>query len=142
MVLINDILERIEKHINSKSDAAIARALGIKNKNSSAYVGNWRKRGTIPWEELCNFAIKEHLSFDWLLNGEERKSNYAHNWSEEAKQSCKIVREIIDTGDAEDKESILIAIRQTYKLLQSKKGKPTGRPSDGTKKLAGKKRVM
>ena len=51
MMLINDILERIKDHIKAKSDAAVTRALKV----SPQRLRGWRKRGTIPWEELCTF---------------------------------------------------------------------------------------
>lgn len=80
MMLINEILERVAQNIDKKSDAAIGRALGVKNTNPSTTVKNWRERPTIPWEELCSFAIERKISINWLLTGESTAAATEH-WS-------------------------------------------------------------
>lgn len=69
MVLIKEILERIKQHTGAQKDSDIARILNVEPQN----VFNWKKRETIPWNELCAFAINEKLSFDWLLTGKEEE---------------------------------------------------------------------
>ncbi len=59
------IIDRIKEFKNLQSDTAVAKALGI----SQSTFAERKKRGTIPYSELINFADKEHLNLDWLLTG-------------------------------------------------------------------------
>ena len=94
MMLINDILERILKHIKSESDADIARALKVEPQN----VYNWRKRGTIPWPELCTFVIEEKISFDWIFMGKENKNeNCEVKCGDKIAQLCKKVKDVVES---------------------------------------------
>ncbi|MBL7105470.1 MAG: helix-turn-helix domain-containing protein [Bacteroidales bacterium] len=65
MKSIVDILNRIKKIENVKSEYAIARIL---NKNQGT-ITNWKKRNIIPFEVLYSYCNKKKISFDWLLSG-------------------------------------------------------------------------
>lgn len=97
MVSMAVVLDRIGVYLKTKSDAEIGRALG-KNENPSQYVNNWRRRGTIPWEELFNFSQREGVSFDWLLTG-EKENDFMCKWDEKSREACRKLKEIIDSDD-------------------------------------------
>lgn len=67
MVLMADVIDRIKQHLKTTSDADVARAFSVEPQN----IVNWRKRGTVPWVELHDFALKNKISLEWLLTGEE-----------------------------------------------------------------------
>lgn len=57
--------DRIRSLFGKKSDAVVARALGV---NSSA-IPTWRKRATFPGNHLVAFAKSRNISLDWLILG-------------------------------------------------------------------------
>ena len=59
------LLERVKKWINSDKDADVARALEV----SSSSIPTWRKRGTVPYGELVQWAYRNEVSLDWLFCG-------------------------------------------------------------------------
>jgi hypothetical protein len=65
MVDIVEIIERIKCHTGKKKDVEISKELGVTHPRLT----NWKKRGTIPWVELSEYAIKQDVSFDWLFRG-------------------------------------------------------------------------
>jgi len=65
---INAILDRVARLTGAKSDAALAEALNT----SRQVISGWRKRGTIPYDKLVEFAQEfEVVSLNYLLWGEE-----------------------------------------------------------------------
>lgn len=67
-VEINAVLERLARLTGAQSDAALAEALGT----SRQVLSGWRKRGTIPYEKLIEFAqSSEAVSLNYLLWGED-----------------------------------------------------------------------
>jgi transcriptional regulator with XRE-family HTH domain len=97
MLLIDEILTRLKKYLGTEVDAEIARALNV----SPQRLSNWPKRGTIPWVELCTFAVERNLSFDWLLTGHEKgyTSDFSADWSDDLKNLCLELKEILETAD-------------------------------------------
>ena len=97
MMLIYKILERLSSHLNTSVDADIARALKV----SPQRLNGWRKRGTIPWEELCVYAAENKISFDWLFAGREnsQESGMIDCWPDELKNLCLDLKEILETAD-------------------------------------------
>jgi hypothetical protein len=131
MMLISDILDRVSQQIGAKSNADIGRALGIQ-KNPSQYVKNWRERGTIPWEELCTFAIKQKISLDWLFTGGEKQHADSINVKKiDEIESYNYLREIFDSEDIETHRAIKQNLKQ-FALLAK-----TYTPYDNVKKAAG-----
>lgn len=64
---INAVLERVARLIDARNDAALAEALGT----SRQVLSGWRKRGTIPYEKLVEFAQGfKDVSLNYLLWGE------------------------------------------------------------------------
>lgn len=57
------IFGRIAERTGARQDADIAAALGV----SSQVFANWKARGTIPFEKLCQFASENRVSLDWLI---------------------------------------------------------------------------
>jgi hypothetical protein len=65
LVKINAVLERLAKLFKTEKDVALASCLGV----SRHVLSTWRKRGTVPYEILCEVAAREGFSLDWLLLG-------------------------------------------------------------------------
>lgn len=57
------IVEKLKKITNSKRDVEIATLLHA----DSAKFAQWKKRNTIPIQELVSFAIKENIDMNYLL---------------------------------------------------------------------------
>jgi transcriptional regulator with XRE-family HTH domain len=62
---IDDVLNRLKEAMNIDRDANLAEAIGV----SRQVLSTWRKRGTVPYEKLCEVAREKRLSLDWLLLG-------------------------------------------------------------------------
>ena len=60
-----DVLSRVGKLSGVDTDAEIARALGV----SPQTLSTWKRRGTIPYERVCDFAVNQDVSLDYLLLG-------------------------------------------------------------------------
>lgn len=88
---------------------------------------------------LREISKKTVISVDWLLSGKEK--DVTAGWSHDEKQACADVRKILNTGEPDDRLSILIEIRRTLKIIESKKEMSMSRKSPKTKKLSGKKMV-
>jgi len=67
--LVADIFDRLALYAESNTDVAIGKLLGI----SRQAIANARKRNVPPFEKICNFAIDNELSLDYLLQGKELK---------------------------------------------------------------------
>lgn len=68
-VVLNDVLERIARLEGAKNDAAIARAL----ETSPQTLATQKKRGTVPYEKLCEYAVRRGVDLDWLLLGHQQE---------------------------------------------------------------------
>ncbi|GEM_PF-2462934 len=69
----NIILHNLTEFLNAKSDADIARGLGV---TPQALYG-FKKKGKFPHELLVNFSFKHKLSLDWLFTGKGPKYSTA-----------------------------------------------------------------
>jgi len=108
MLNINDILDRIKKYLEIDTDAELARSLGV----TPQRLRNWRTpgRGTVPWEVLCEFAMKHGMSFDWLLTGVEKnisEGGSSGTLADVIKFIPPEVLEVFRSDDEELKELIL-----------------------------------
>ncbi|MFK5892862.1 MAG: helix-turn-helix domain-containing protein [Pseudomonadota bacterium] len=68
---IESILDRIKKTSSSKSHTELAATL----KSSPQVVSTWKKRGTIPYEKIIEFAEAKDLSLDYLFYGNDISVN-------------------------------------------------------------------
>ena len=75
---LEPILERAKRHLNIKSDADLARHLGINRQELYQY----KKKETIPYKYLINFCWIESLSTDWLILGREIPSDSESEYNE------------------------------------------------------------
>lgn len=70
---INDVLDRVAALVGADSDARLATELGT----TSQVIHGWRKRGTIPYEKLVEFAtrpdVRASVSLDYLLFGKDEE---------------------------------------------------------------------
>jgi transcriptional regulator with XRE-family HTH domain len=64
-ISLSVVLERIAKLLGVTTDTAIAKALGVAPQTLST----WKRRGTIPYERVCDFAENKDVSLDYLLLG-------------------------------------------------------------------------
>lgn len=62
-----DILSRIADLVGAKTDSALADALGVTRQTFAT----WKRRGKIPFEEICEFAQQRDISLDFLLLGKK-----------------------------------------------------------------------
>ena len=60
------IIDRIKNLKNLKTDSSVAECLNL---NQSAFAERKRK-GSIPYEELIAFCLKESVSIYWILTGD------------------------------------------------------------------------
>ncbi|WP_026608704.1 helix-turn-helix transcriptional regulator [Methylocaldum szegediense] len=62
---IDQILERLATALGTDKDVELADAIGV----SRQVLSTWRKRGTVPYEKLCEVASEKNISLNWLLLG-------------------------------------------------------------------------
>ncbi|WP_342595495.1 S24 family peptidase [Salinicola lusitanus] len=60
------ILERMKAALNLSSDKEVAEYFGV----SPTSVHNWRRRGSVPYDECVSLAIAKKISLEWLILGE------------------------------------------------------------------------
>ena len=75
---LEPILHRAKLHLNVKSDADLARHLGISRQELHQY----KKKSSIPYKYLINFCRIESLSTDWLILGREKLSDSESEYKE------------------------------------------------------------
>lgn len=74
------ILERAKTALNIKSDAELARELGV----STATTTGYRKRQSLPMEQCVKISEKTGVSLDWLILGKgEMQPENAHKDEDE-----------------------------------------------------------
>lgn len=98
------IMSRLKVVLNLKSDAELARELGIKTPNFA----DKKKKKSIPYENIRILCKKNKLSLDFILNNEKNSINL-NNYKELLNNSIKNLNE---------KES-----KYYYHLVESEKAK-------------------
>jgi len=68
---IGQILDIISSQTGKLKNTEIAIELGV----SPQVLGTWKKRGTIPYEKICEFAEIKSISLDYLLLGTSTKND-------------------------------------------------------------------
>ena len=61
-----EIFERLKERMSAKSDADVARGLGV----SPQALSTFKKQGKFPSDLLIKYCLVHQLSIDWLLTGE------------------------------------------------------------------------
>lgn len=73
---VSEIIERIRIAVGAKNDTELHRFFDISN----AAASGWRKRGSVPYKEICEAAAIKKVSVNWILTGEgemkERDADY------------------------------------------------------------------
>lgn len=64
--LAEQIVSRMKSVIGAEMDKDVAAYFDIKQ----ASVHNWRKRGTVPYDQCVEMSVREGVSLDWLVLGE------------------------------------------------------------------------
>lgn len=88
------VIDKIKSLKNVTFDSEVAKVLGIEQSTFSER----RKRHSIPYKEIIDFAIKEKISLDWLLNGggdeiDKDKTRLKHEYLLEILQELMIIKE-------------------------------------------------
>lgn len=99
---------------------------GFANKTDINYksVRLWCKGSYLPQvEHLIKIKNKIGISIDWLLFGiyDVKQSSFMEGWHEDAVKACKELKDVLDYGDKEEKESVLLTIKQAKKIRELKK---------------------
>jgi len=58
-------MARVARIAGTASDSEVAAELGASPQSLYA----WKLRGTVPFERVCQFALRRNVSLDWLLLG-------------------------------------------------------------------------
>lgn len=83
MIKFIEIEERLKEYFNIKKDGEVAEKLGV---TSSRY-GNWKKRNTIPYEEIITLCEKENINMTEIITG--KKESICINYEEENNKMIK-----------------------------------------------------
>lgn len=67
IIELDGVLGRLAALTGAKTDAAISNELGV----TPQTLANWKRRGRVPFEELCDFAQQREVSLDHLLFGKK-----------------------------------------------------------------------
>ncbi len=67
IVVIDEVLERLCQLLDCKNDTELATALNV----GRTTVSSWRTRGSIPYSECVEVAIRESVLLDWIITGRE-----------------------------------------------------------------------
>jgi len=69
-LLAEQIINRMKSTLKVTMDKDIAAHFDIKQ----ASVHNWRKRGTLPFEQCVQLALEKGISLDWLIIGRNERA--------------------------------------------------------------------
>lgn len=100
------IVDNLTKYLEAKSDADIARGLGV----TPQAVSGFRKKGKFPPELLINFCFTHQLSLDWLFTGRGAKSLPG--------TGAGIVAESPGAYSADPGEESLLRLKRTIDLIK------------------------
>ena len=95
-IILSEVLSRIGKLSNVSTDAEIAHVLGV----SPQTLSTWKRRETIPYEKVCDFAVLNDVSLDHLLLG----SSSAKSMSKNGFIELELLNKIIDMIRSEESE--------------------------------------
>ncbi len=70
----DDIFERLYRLAGVKSDAALAKELGV----TPQAVANSKKRDSVPYEKICTWAEAKGHSLDYILLGKDEAPSAEH----------------------------------------------------------------
>jgi hypothetical protein len=65
---MEDIIDRIKSHVRVHTDSEVAERIGLRKQELFQY----KKKKTIPYKYLIEWARMESVSLDWLLMGREQ----------------------------------------------------------------------
>lgn len=80
-------------------------------------------------------------ALDLIKDDQAKQNNFMCGWPEDAIRACNDLKEVLDFGEKDEKESVLSAIKQAKKIRDLKKP-VVGVSSERRKKSTGKKKVM
>ena len=68
---LDEVLKRVSSLIGANTDKSLAEGLGV----SPQTLSTWKRRNTIPYERLIQFALDQKISLDELLLGKSDSSS-------------------------------------------------------------------
>ncbi|ALG68234.1 helix-turn-helix transcriptional regulator [Beggiatoa leptomitoformis] len=101
-----DVLDRLAKLANSKTDKELADYVGI----SSSNISTWRSRDTIPYDACLKISERDGISIDWLLTG--KGSIYKVDYSIDSVKEEQTVLELYRALSMERRHEILSILRE------------------------------
>jgi transcriptional regulator with XRE-family HTH domain len=66
---LQDIIERIKERFSLKNETQVAKLLNVEQNTLSS----WKKRNKIPYDKLDELALRNQISLDWILSGNDSK---------------------------------------------------------------------
>jgi hypothetical protein len=115
----NKITERIRLIVGED-----IKAFALKANINYESVRLWCKGDYLPQvEHLIKIKKNIGINIDWLLFGtyDVEQTPFMSGWHEDAVNACKELKEVLDYGDKEDKEAVLLTIKQAKKIRELKK---------------------
>lgn len=87
-IILSEVLSRVGKLSNVSTDAEIANVLGV----SPQTLSTWKRRETIPYEKVCDFAVLNDVSLDYLLLGSSSAKSVSKNGFIDSELFNKIIQ--------------------------------------------------
>lgn len=136
MIDANEVFERIAGLVAAKTDADIAKAIGV----SAPTISLGRKRNAPPFERICKFADETGMSLDYLLLGRPTKADIdlplfvevvdelggekspigALNASEFARYAAVIYNQVVGVSDANARKKLIASSMHLLELHSQK----------------------
>jgi transcriptional regulator with XRE-family HTH domain len=105
------------KEIVGPDKKAFAKKSGI----SYEVIRLWWNGDYLPTVEFLLKLNKCNIDINWLLTGKDQQNNFMCGWPDEVVRVCNELKEILDYGEKDEKESVLSSIKQAKKIRELKK---------------------
>ena len=113
MSRLNDIVDRIKEISHLRTDAEVAKKLGLKPNTLSER----KARDSVPFEEIFRYCVKNDIYLDWVLTGVGSKLK-TRDLAQESRTHYNTIRP--DPGPYDEKVGELKrAIETTKKIAQT-----------------------
>jgi transcriptional regulator with XRE-family HTH domain len=108
-----DFTERLKQAIVSTGlkYPAFAEKAGMPYSTLMSYLKRSAVGHVAEWDQLVKISNAAGKSVDWLLTGEDaelhKKCPTCGNWSDDVRDACRQLQEIMDSGDKKARDTIL-----------------------------------
>lgn len=108
MLISSEIIDRVLKYKNFKTDAKLADYWNI----TPTTVTNWRKRNSIPFERIITFCEDEGISLDYIFTGKgEMTRKDVEGDNQEISKLLEEARKVLRSGNKVAHEALEAGIR-------------------------------